>query len=114
MPLPDALAAVGQHAFVRIEIVQRAAAAKYHAGLRIVRHAAGDVQLVVDRLGQTRQGSCAAGEDDAILEHVAGQLGRGALDDALDGLDQVGHRILQRLVNLGGSNGHRLGKTGKR
>ena len=91
-------AAVGQHALVGVEVIQRAAAAKHHAGLRVIRHAAGNVQLVVDGLGQSGQGGRAASEDDAVLEDIAGQLGRGALNDALNGFHQIGHSILEGLV----------------
>src|SRR4051794_6316130 len=54
----------------------------------------------------------AAGEDDAPVHDVAGELRRGLVERRLDRVDDLVDRFLDRLADLLGAHDDRLGQTG--
>src|SRR5690606_6216678 len=63
-------------------------------------HAHGDAELVAQALGPAAQQRAAAGEDDAAVEQVAGQLRRADVQDEPDDLDDLGGDRLDHPAHL--------------
>src|SRR5215217_6836365 len=67
--------------------------------------------LVLEPLVEAAEQGPAAGEHDALVHDVGGQLGRGAVQGVLDGVDDLVDRLLDRLADLCGADGDRLGQA---
>jgi hypothetical protein len=66
---------------------------------------------VLEPLVEPAEQGAAAGEHDALVHDVGGQLGRGAVQGVLDGVDDLVDRLLDRLADLLGADGDRLGQA---
>ena len=54
--------------------------------------------LVTESLVESAEQGAAAGEDDAAVHDVAGELGRGLVEGGTDGVDDRVERLLERLA----------------
>ncbi len=72
----------------------------------------GHARLVADPLVEAEQQGAAAGEHDAAVHDVAGELGRGLVEGGADGIDDRVERLLERLADLGAGDGDRAGQAG--
>jgi hypothetical protein len=78
---------------------------------RLVGHVDRHAGLVLEPLVEPPQQGPAAGEDDALVHDVGGQLGRGPVQGVLDGVDDLVDRLLDRLADLLGADGDGLGQA---
>ena len=65
-----------------------------------------------DELVEAVHQAAAAGHDDAVVGDVRHQLRRGALQDAVNGLQDPLNGLLKGLQHLGGGDGDGLGQAG--
>ena len=73
----------------------------------VVGDVAGDADLLGDEAVEVAEEGGAAGEDDAAVDDVGGELGRGALEDGAAGADDGGEGVLDALGDVGGGDGDR-------
>ena len=83
-----------------VELLQRLAGAERDALERRVGHAHRHAGLGLEPLLQAAQQRAAAGEQDALLGDVGGQLGRRLLERRVDGGEDVGERPGDRAADL--------------
>src|SRR5437870_11653412 len=83
----EPLALGGHRALDELEVVEGDAGAHRHAFEGVVGDVAGDADLLGDQAVEVAEEGGAAGEDDAAVDDVGGELGRGALEDRADGAD---------------------------
>src|SRR6201999_1405031 len=84
----------------RLELLERDARADSNAGERRLRQLARHLALVVEALPQALQQRANAGEGDAAVHDVAGQLGRRLVERLLDRGDDVADRLFERVAHL--------------
>src|SRR3546814_3371309 len=77
-------------------LFQRPASPQRDAGQRIVGDGDGEAGLVAQHFVETLQQRAAAGEDDALVDDVGGQLRRGILERDADALDDRADRLRKR------------------
>src|SRR3954447_16192238 len=80
--------------------LQRAAGAERNAGERIVGDGDGKAGFVAQHLVETLKQRAAAGEDDALVADVGGELRRGILERDADAFDDGADRLRKRLGDL--------------
>jgi hypothetical protein len=84
----------------RAQVLERPAGAERDAGQRIVGDGDRKPGLVAKHLVEPLQQRAAAGQDDALVDDVGGELGRGILERDPDALDDRPDRLAQRLGDL--------------
>src|SRR5947208_1579701 len=83
----EPLALGGHGALDELEVVEGDAGAHGDAFEGVVGDVAGDADLLGDQAVEVAEEGGAAREDDAAVDDVGGELGRGALEDGADGAD---------------------------
>ena len=83
-----------------LELLQRAAGAHGDAGQRRIGKLCGHLALLAQALLHPLQQRAAAGERDAAVHDVAGELGRRAVERVLDRADDLAERLLERRADL--------------
>ncbi len=99
MSLPGP-ASGGQQNAAEDFLLERPAGADGDAGQGIVGDGDGKARLVAENLVQPLEQGAAAGQDDALVDDVGGELRRGILKRDPDALDDRPDRLAERLGDL--------------
>ena len=83
-----------------------------HAEIRLVGQRRANLELIADHPVQPEELRAAAAQGDALVENVARQFRRRALDHPVQRAHQVAQRLIQRLDHLFGGHRHRARQTG--
>src|SRR5438552_12875711 len=102
----EPLALGGHRALDELEVVEGDAGAHRHAFEGVVGDVAGDADLLGDQAVEVAEEGGAAGEDDAAVDDVGGELGRGALEDGADGADDRLEGVGDALGDVGRGDGN--------
>src|SRR2546426_2670806 len=86
-------------------MVEGDASAHGHAFEGVVRHVAGNADLLGDEAVEVSEQRGAASEDDAAVDYVGGELGRRAVEDGADGADDRLQGVGDALRDVGGGDG---------
>src|SRR5437870_12670058 len=86
-------------------MVEGDAGAHGHAFEGVVGDVAGNADLLGDEAVEVSELRGAAGEDDAAVDYVGGELGRRALEDGADGADDRLQGVGDALRDVGGGDG---------
>ena len=97
----------------RLELLEAAAGADRDAGERGLGEVHGHLGLVAEALVEPGQERAAAGEHDAAVHDVGGELGRRLVERRLDRLDDLGDRLVERAPDLLGAEDDRLRQAGE-
>src|SRR5438093_10577728 len=92
-------------------MVEGDAGAHGHAFEGVVGDVAGDADLLGDEAVEVAELGGAAGEDDAAVDDVGGEFGRGALEDRADGADDRLEGVGDALRDVAGGDGNGAGKA---
>src|SRR4051812_9804017 len=92
----------------RVELLQRPAGADGDAGERALGQVHRHLRLGADPVGQALKQRSPAGEHDAAIHDVGGELGRRLVERLLDGVDDLRERRLEGTAHLGAREHHRL------
>src|SRR3954466_5923250 len=84
----------------RLELLERAAGADRDAGQGRLGEVRGHLGLVAQPLVEPLQEGAAARHHDPAVHDVGRELGRGAVERLLDGVDDRLERLLERLADL--------------
>src|SRR5262249_37517913 len=99
-PMPLPLVAAQDDLFVVLDVLEDLACTEHDTGERVL----GDADVEIGDLAQEQvesaQQGAAAGQEDAAVDDVRRQLGRGALEGFTQGVDDLAHRLLQRFADL--------------
>src|SRR3989454_6782763 len=101
----EPLALGGHGALDELEVVEGDAGAHGDAFEGVVGDVAGDADLLGDEVIEVAEEGGAAGEDDAAVDYVGGELGRRALEDGADGADDRLQGVGDALRDVGGGDG---------
>src|SRR6478735_4482100 len=101
-----------QDALQRLELLQRLTRADGDAAERVLRGDDRHAGLVAEPGLEAVEQCATAGEDDALLHDVGGQLGRRLVEGHLDRIADRGDRLGDGLADLGGGGDDRLGQPG--
>ena len=97
----------------RLELLEAAARADRDARQRRLGEVRRHVRLVAQALVEPVQQRAAAGEHDAAVHDVGGELGRRLVERRLDRVDDLRHRLLERVPHLLAREDHRLRQAGE-
>src|SRR5947208_2115059 len=101
----EPLALGGHRALDQLEVVEGDAGAHGDAFEGVVGDVAGDADLLGDQAVEVAEQGGAAGEDDAAVDDVGGELGGSALKDGADGADVDNHVALRDVDGDAGADG---------
>src|SRR5690349_10314873 len=101
-----------QHALQGLELLQRLARADGHGVERVGRDHDRHAGLVVEAGLEAVEQRAAAGQGDALLHDVGGELRRGLVERDLHRVDDRRHRLLHRLADLLRGGDDRLREAG--
>src|SRR5918994_614240 len=101
-----------QDALQRVELLQRLAGADGNSVQGVGRYDDRHAGLVVQAGVEAVEQRTAAGQADALVHDVGGQLGRRLVERDLDGVDDGRDRLLDRLTDLVGRGDDRLRQAG--
>ena len=97
----------------RLELLEAAPGADRHTRERALGEVDGHLRLVAQALVEPRQERAAAGEDDAAVHDVGGELRRRLVERRLDRLDDLRHRLVERAADLLRREDHGLRQAGE-
>ena len=97
----------------RLELLEAAARADRDARERALGEVHGHLRLVAEPLVEPLQQRAAAGEHDAAIHDVRGELGRRLVERRLDRVDDLRDRLVERAADLLGADDHRLREAGQ-
>src|SRR5271166_160086 len=92
----------------RVEVLDALAGPEHHRVQRVVGHVDGHARLLADPLVEPAQQGPAAGQGDAPVHNVTGELGRALVQRRLHRVDDQVNRFLDGPPDLGGGNYDRL------
>src|SRR5262245_36747469 len=95
----------------RVEILHALAGSQHHRVERVVGEVDGHARFLAQALVQPAKERAAAGERDATVHHVAGQLGRALVQGSLHRVHDERQRLLDRTTDLLGGDHDGLGQA---